>query len=326
MLDKGSRASGQADREHAAVKHRYYCEHPRVVLGDLARRPMPRAHVITIASPEPQSGKSMLAFHCAVALANAGAGVLAVDLDGSRRDLWRALQSREATARALGVALRQPARLALHRPSLAIMLQEIARLGHNCRFVVIDTPSRELPCVRRAIALANTLLCPIDARASDHSQLAEQSVDGFTPARFALELSGLREEARARGMAAADPILVATRAKPPRNGQAPRRTPRLNRLAKALDMRLATPMAQSAYYTDLFAHGLALDDLPRIPGLGDHSLGQDKAVARLLAELRLPLNHARPTRAQLPRRKVPSTLKPLSSNLREEVLSLAAAL
>lgn len=325
MLDQGGRASGQADREDAAANHDF-CEHPKIVLGDLARRPTPRAHVITIASPEPQSGKSMLAFHCAVALANAGASVLAVDLDGSRHDLWRALQSREATARALGVALRQPARLALHRPSLAIMLQEIARLGHNCRFVVIDTPSRELPCVRRAIAMANTLVCPIDARARDHARLAKKSGDGFIPARFARELRGLREEARARGMAMADPLLIATRAKPARNGQAPRRTPRLNRLAKALDMRLATPMAQSACHTDLFVHGLALDDLPRIPGLGDHSLGQDKAIARLLAELRLPLDHVGPARAQLPRRKVPSTLKPLSSNLREEVLSLTAAL
>jgi chromosome partitioning protein len=69
-------------------------EHPRVVLADVANRPRGTAKVITVANEKGGVGKSTLAFHLAVALADIGHKVLAVDLDRRQQSLSRALIAR----------------------------------------------------------------------------------------------------------------------------------------------------------------------------------------------------------------------------------------
>lgn len=301
-------------------------EHPAIVVGDVLRRKRPGAHVITFANETPRSGKSTLAFHCAVALANAGAKVLVVDCDGANGTLGKALAARENSARALGVALPSPKQVTLRRPSGAILLQEIARLGGDCRFVIVDTPSHDMPCTRRAIALADTLVSPVNSQDKDLSSLADSATPPH-PGHFAAVAASLRECLQERGREPSDWMLVATRAKAPKGSRAPHIKKAIRDVAKLLDLRLATALPESGAYCDLFTYGLALPDLKHIPGLEDHGQGQDKRIERLLAEMRLPLEGLRGD-ARRPVRKleIPRTMRRYSESLRESVGAVAAAI
>ena len=93
-----------------------------------------------------------LAFHLAVALADTGHKVLAVDLDRRQQSLSRALMARGGTAKRLGVRLPLPRHLLLQQHSGAQLCQELARAGWDCDYVVIDAPGHDSPIARRAIA------------------------------------------------------------------------------------------------------------------------------------------------------------------------------
>ncbi len=107
------------------------------------RRARAKAKVITLANEKGGVGKSTLAFHLAVALADCGHKVLAVDLDRRQQTLTRALTNRDGTARRLGVRLPLPRHVLLQQPSGAMLCQEIARLGWDCDYVVIDAPGHD---------------------------------------------------------------------------------------------------------------------------------------------------------------------------------------
>ena len=83
-------------------------EHPRVVLADIASRPRPPAKIITVANEKGGVGKSTVAFHLAVALADTGHKVLALDLDRRQQSLTRAFTNRSGTAKRLKVRLPLP--------------------------------------------------------------------------------------------------------------------------------------------------------------------------------------------------------------------------
>lgn len=329
MTETGNRNSGSNTSIFNWERHDDG-EHPAVVIDDVRRKPRPTAHVITFANETAGSGKTTLAFHCAVALANAGAKVLAIDLDGQKQSLSKALGAREVAARALGVALPNPKCGALHRPSAALIHQEIARLGTHCRFVIIDTPSRDTPSSRRAIAMADTLVTPVDSHSCDLKALATGEAarqPGTQPGHFGKTVGELHANLKERGFAMPDWMLVPTRAKAPKGSRAPHIRKPIREAAKLLNMRLSTALPQSAAYCDLFSYGLALNDLRRIPGFADHSLGQDRAIERLLAEMRLPLEGLDGARDKpLAIREIPRTMRRYSANLREEVGALAAAL
>lgn len=148
-------------------------EHPRVVVGDIASRPRGNARIITVANEKGGVGKSTLAFHLAVALADCGHKVLAVDLDRRQQSLSRALVARGGTAKRLGVRLPLPRELLLQQHSGAHLCQELARAGWDCDYVVIDAPGQDAPVVRRAIAMADMLVSPVNASFFDLGLLGQ---------------------------------------------------------------------------------------------------------------------------------------------------------
>ena len=90
-------------------------EHPSVVLNDLESRRRPRAHIVTFANEKGGVGKSTFAFHCAVALAHGAMKVLVVDCDRRQQSLYRFLEARDGTARALKVPLPRPNHVVLDK-------------------------------------------------------------------------------------------------------------------------------------------------------------------------------------------------------------------
>ena len=151
----------------AANDERVRDEHPAVIMRELDARRRPQGHVITFANEKGGVGKSTLAFHCAVTLAHRGMNVLVVDCDRRQQSLDRFLEARDGTARALKVALPRPSHVVLDKQSGAVLAQEIERLGRGCDFVLIDLAGQDSPTARRAIALADPVVTPVNCSPTD---------------------------------------------------------------------------------------------------------------------------------------------------------------
>jgi chromosome partitioning protein len=186
----------------AANDERMRDEHPAVIMRELDARRRPDAHVITFANEKGGVGKSTLAFHCAVTLAHRGMKVLVVDCDRRQQSLHRFLDARDGTARALKIALPRPSHVVLDKQSGALLAQEIERLGRGCDVVLIDLAGQDSPTARRAIALADTVVTPVNCSPTDLDALGRVNpvTRRFQQAGpFAEIVAALRSERMARG-------------------------------------------------------------------------------------------------------------------------------
>ena len=245
-------------------------EHPRVVVADIAARPRTNARVITVANEKGGVGKSTVAFHLAVALADCGHKVLAIDLDRRQQSLSRALIGRGGTAKRLGVRLPMPRHLLLQQPSGAQLCQEIARAGWDCDYVVIDAAGHDSPIARRAIALAELLVSPVNSSFVDLDLLGRfHPVSGklLGPGCFAAMVSELRAARSDAGLPVLDWLVLQNRKRRDTSHSQNKVDSALRRLAPRLDFRLGAGLSERVAYRELFALGLTHLDLRRIPDL-----------------------------------------------------------
>ncbi len=268
-------------------------EHPQVIVADIAGRPRPTAKVITVANEKGGVGKSTLAFHLAVALADTGHKVLAIDLDRRQQSLSRALTAREGTAKRLGVRLPLPRGLLLQHHSGAQLCQEAARAGWDCDYVVIDAPGHDTPIARRAIALADLLVTPANCSFVDLDLLGRfHPVSGklLGPGCFAVMVAELRAAREAAGMGALDWLVMLNRKRRENSHNQTKIESALRRLSSKLDFRLGSGLYERVAYRELFLHGLTHLDLHRIPDLARTKAVATAEVMQLLDDL--ALDHA----------------------------------
>lgn len=265
-------------------------EHPSVVLDDVLRRPKVDAEVIVFANEKGGVGKSTLAFHTCIGLARSGHRVLAVDLDRRQRSLARALEHREATKRSLDVNLPSPISLVLEQQSCACLLQEIARVGSGCDKIVIDVAGHDSPIARRAIALADKLITPVNATFVDLDSLAH-----FNPAtmkysgmgQFARMVTALREGKAERGLRPALWTLVKNRVRKSEKKQLKQFDKAFTQLVKELDVRLAPGLAEQVAYRELSMFGLTHADCPDLPTMGHRRVRSGANINALLSQLEI---------------------------------------
>ena len=263
-------------------------EHPGVIVGDLARRPRPAAKIISVANEKGGVGKSTVAFHLAVALAGSGHRVLAVDLDLRQATLSRALTSRDGTARRLGVALPLPCHIQLRQHSGAMLVQEIARAGSGCDVVVIDAPGHDSGIARRAIALADLLVTPVNSSFVDLDLLGH-----FNPINdhyqsegcFAHTVAELREERAKAGIGRLDWLVMQNRRRHENSRNQARIESALRRIAPRMDFTLGEGLCERVAYRELFLLGLTHLDLGKIPALGKIRSNAIDEVRRMAAEV-----------------------------------------
>lgn len=245
-------------------------EHPRVVVADIAARPRSNARIITVANEKGGVGKSTVAFHLAVALADCGHKVLAIDLDRRQQSLSRALTNRGGTAKRLGVRLPMPRSIVLQHPSGAQLCQEIARAGWDCDYVVIDAAGHDSPIARRAIALADLLVSPVNSSFVDLDLLGRfHPVNDrlLGPGCFAAMVAELRSARAEAGMPALDWLVMQNRKRRDSSHNQDKVDSALRRLAPRLDFRLGAGLSERVAYRELFLLGLTHLDLRRIPDL-----------------------------------------------------------
>ncbi len=267
------------------------CDHPSVVLRDLASRRRPNGHVIVFANEKGGVGKSTLAFHCCIALSNAGHKVVAIDLDRRQHSLSSALIHRDATARNLGVDLPRPRHALLERQSGALLSQEIARLGSNCDFVVIDVAGHDSNIARRAIAMADTLVTPVNSSFVDVSGLGKVDPVTMQPGeagKFGALVRGLINEREKWRLPPVDWVVMKNRTRAVEINHRYRVDRALLELSQQLGFRLSAGLGERVAYRELFLFGLTHLDLKLIPGLAKLHARSEEEICRLIAGLNLP--------------------------------------
>lgn len=263
-------------------------EHPDVVLADLVGRSRPKARIITVANEKGGVGKTTLAFHLAVALADCGNKVLAVDLDRRQQTLNRALTNRDGTARRLGARLPLPRHVLLTQHSGAMLCQEIARSGWDCDYVIIDAPGYDSPIARRAIALADQLLTPVGSSHADIDLLGRFDITNrrFLGAGcYAALVNELRAARLAAGLNDIDWLVLPNRRRQDASRNREVIAGTLDRLAAKLNFRLGNGLSERVAYRELLPLGLVHLDLHRIPALPRSRGNVPREIMTLLDDL-----------------------------------------
>lgn len=302
-------------------------EHPSVIMRELDSRRRPQAHVITFANEKGGVGKSTLAFHCAVALAHRGMKVLVVDCDRRQQSLERFLEARDGTARALKAALPRPGHVVLDKQSGALLAQEIERLGRGCDFVLIDLAGQDSPTARRAIALADTVVTPVNCSPSDLDALGRVNpvTKRFRQAgAFAEIVAALRAERMARGQAGFDWVVVKNRVRNCERRMIAAIDANLATIARHLGFRLIDGLTERVAYRELLSFGLTQFDLRLIPDLGAARSANLRELRELVAGLHLPCPVAP---ARVPAAAKPAAPVPVrtTQNYREAMSATVAA-
>lgn len=278
-------------------------EHPEVVIADIAARPPITGHVITFANEKGGVGKSTLAFHCAVALAHAGHRVVALDLDSRQATLERGLAYREGTAKILGAALPMPAHAVLARPCAAQLHQELKRLDARADYIVLDAPGTDCRIFRRAVAMANTLVTPINASFVDLPVLGQvDPVSGRAghSVCFADTVVALRAERERQGLAPIDWLVAKNRVRTSERRHISRIDTALATLAEQKDFRIVQGLTERVAFRELFQFGLTHLDLKLLPNISRSSAGTVSEIESLLGEFVHKLPRSRPSRPAVP--------------------------
>ena len=95
-----------------------------------------------------------------------------------------------------------------------MLFQTINRLGGDADFVILDAAGADSPIFRRVVALADTLITPVNASFLDLELLGRLNpVSGVpeTPGCFGQTVSALREEKLSREMGRIEWIVVKNR-------------------------------------------------------------------------------------------------------------------
>lgn len=275
-------------------------ETPGNIIADIASRPALHPHIITFANEKGGVGKSTLAFHVAVALAHTGQKVVAIDLDRRQRTLGRGLSYRDGTANNLGVALPTPQHSVLDQPSTAVLYQTINRLGGDADFVVLDAAGADSPIFRRVVALADTLVTPVNASFLDLELLGRLNPISGVPEKpgcFGQSVSALREEKLARDLGRIEWIVVKNRVRTAEKRHINRVDEALERLSISQDFRIGQGLSERVAFRELFQFGLTHLDLDLIPGMIRPQASSRDEIAALIADLALQVEPRRYTPA-----------------------------
>jgi chromosome partitioning protein len=263
-----------------------------IISRELKSRPNVDAHVIVFANEKGGVGKSTAAFHTSVALCNAGHIVAAIDLDSRQQSLSRAFENREGTGRRLKIDLPQARYATVNQPAPAMLAHEIARIGGGADFIVIDAAGHDSPLARRAIAMADTLVTPINNSFVDIDLLGRydaitNKLKSFGP--FARLVQDLREVRDHQRQPPFDWIVMPNRTRHLHSHNQNRIADALADLAPKAGFRIIAGLGERVAYRDLFLMGLTLLDLKFIPQFAKAVPVAKAEIAQMIAELKLPV-------------------------------------
>jgi chromosome partitioning protein len=282
-------------------------------------------HVVVIGNEKGGTGKTTLAMHLAVALAQAGQRVATVDTDTRQRSLTHWIDNRRDWFRRQQCEAAGPSHICL--PDAAantsdepgLFEQELAALRRDLNFVVIDTPSRDGELVALAHSMADTLVSPVNNSFVDIDVLASVDPVTFAVRKLSHYAEAVREARRWRRAVDGiipDWIVVRNRMAHLASLKDSTIDRGLSELSFQLGFRWIDGLAERRIYRELFPRGLtALDDseLQGMPGLHGPNPARSEIEA-FVGALRLPIDERGFRRAKLRRAWFQSHDAPLDAD------------
>jgi chromosome partitioning protein len=239
--------------------------------GSRASMAQSNSHFIVFANEKGGTGKSTTAVHVAVALAATGHRVAAIDLDHRQKTLTRYVTLSNLTPAGLD--------------------QEIARIGSNADFVIIDTPGRDDPLTRAAISRADTIVTPINDSFIDLDLIGQVDAETFKVKKlsFYAELIWDLRKTRARTDGVQVDWVVLRNRLQHIDANNMRRVGRaLAELSKRVGFRTIPGLGERVIYRELFPKGLTLLDMEAIGGIGISHIAARQELREMVAALSLP--------------------------------------
>src|SRR5258706_2684642 len=138
-----------------------------------------QAHVIVLGNEKGGSGKSTTAMHLIVGLLHEERRVGCIDLDLRQGTLSPYLANRVDFCQRRRVRPLMPHQIKIDQPDQIVLDAAIADLKRRCDVVVIDCPGHDAPLSRRAHAMADTLITPLNDSFIDFDVLAHVDPDSI---------------------------------------------------------------------------------------------------------------------------------------------------
>ena len=227
-------------------------------------------------------GKATTAGQVAVALSAAGNRVAALDLDTRQRTLARYLDNRDATSRRRTLMLPSASHAVLSLATPAGLDQDVARLSHGMDYLIVDTPGRDDPLARQAIALADTLVTPMNDSFVDLDLIGQVDAETFRVKRpsFYAELIWDLRKARAKADGGTvDWVVLRNRLQHLDAHNMRRVGAALAELSKRVGFRVIPGLGERVIYRELFPKGLTLLDMDALREAGGQ-VGLSHVAAR----------------------------------------------
>ncbi len=259
------------------------------------------ARIIVVGNEKGGSGKSTTSMHVLIGLLLEGGRVAAIDLDGRQRTLTRYLENRAAYIARHGLRLAMPAHAVVAPSDLPNRAEaeadealrfkaELARLGPEHDFILLDCPGSDTYLARLGHSFADLLITPVNDSFIDVDLLATVDADTLRvlkPSRYAEMVWEQRKQRFARDRQSIDWVVIRNRvshleARNKRHvGQV------LQALEKRVGFRFLPGLSERVIFRELFLSGLTLLDLDRTGGISMAHAAARQEVRNLLLGLNL---------------------------------------
>ncbi len=263
------------------------------------------AHKIVFGNEKGGTGKSTLAMHVAIDLAQRGNRVAVLDLDSRQQSTARFIENRERFLKSHDYDLAMPAIRTLHRSTATDKAQQQAEdqrtlqqaleaFDSSSDFIVFDCPGSYTYLSRLAHALANTLVTPINDSFIDLDLIGQVDPDSYTVEKLSHYAEVVWESRKFRSASEKDPIdwVIARNRLATLDSLNNRRVDAaLASLQKRIMFRYVPGLNERVIFRELFPKGLTMMDLGTVKEFGKLQVSHVAArseVRALVNALNLP--------------------------------------
>ena len=254
------------------------------------------ARVIVVGNEKGGSGKSTVAMHIAMALIKSGQSVATIDLDSRQRSFTHYIENRRAWAQHVGRDLEIPSHTCFdpqvdypteedEAAACKALTEAVDALAQCHSFIVIDTPGHDCDLMRRAHAMADTLITPLNDSFVDLDVLGTVDPEtlGITgTSHYAQMVEYARSQRQLLDGMTPDWIVLRNRLSTLGSRNKRLVGEGLQELSQQLNFRCIEGLAERVIFREFYPRGLtAVDDLDEI------TLGTRPTMSHVTARLEI---------------------------------------